>query len=341
MLQRFRVQAEKESPAVSHRSGRFAIRSTQLALGLVVASVGTPCYAQGEAVQECATAYEQAQVFRNAGQLSQAEEQLRICVREVCPDFVKVDCGQWLSDVKREMPSVVFTAEDSDGKELQNVKVTVDGVAVQEALDGKALELDPGQHDVRFDYNGRAITQKLIVRQGEKNRVVLASFRTAADQDADGIGDSLDACPTHVGPLSNQGCPVSQPGVPVVDDGTDPRLVGAIVAGGIGIAGIAGFAVLGLTARAKGQRGADDCGDANGCGPVELQNYKDEESKWLLPANISAGVGGVGLAAAVVLFLLYQTDDAPATQSSAVAPAWTFAAAPTLGGAAFSLHGRF
>src|SRR5690606_33780063 len=55
----------------------------------------------GVDVRACAEAYVQAQVTRNAGKLRESEAHLRICVRDVCPEFVRVDCGQWLSDVRR------------------------------------------------------------------------------------------------------------------------------------------------------------------------------------------------------------------------------------------------
>src|SRR5688572_327535 len=67
-------------------------------------------------VQACAQAYEDAQVQRNKGQLKSAQDQLRICVQDECPDFVRTDCALWLSEVAAELPSVAFAAVDGQGR---------------------------------------------------------------------------------------------------------------------------------------------------------------------------------------------------------------------------------
>src|SRR5690606_13844718 len=127
-------------------------------------------------VRACAEAYEQAQVTRNAGKLRESEAHLRICVRDVCPEFVRVDCGQWLSDVRREMPSVILMVTDGTGRDLRDVRVSVDGQVVTNTLDGTAFELNPGPHQVTFEHESQSITERVDIRQGEKNRVIKVEF---------------------------------------------------------------------------------------------------------------------------------------------------------------------
>jgi hypothetical protein len=334
------------SPSFRNTVGGRQVRSSTAALAMSGLLFAAPAAAQEEDVQQCAAAYEQAQVFRNAGQLAKAQDQLRVCVRDVCPDFVKVDCGQWLSDVKREMPSVVFVADDGSGRELSDVRVSVDGIVIQESLDGKALELDPGQHEVQFVHQDRTLKQKLIVRQGEKNRVVQVEFTSAVDTDHDGVLDAADACPAEAGTAGNRGCAALAAVEPVAKTKSiDPRIIGAISAWGVGALGFVGFAAWGSKGAQIGKQGAKECNSAGGCTPDELARVRARELNYIVPANISVTVGGVGAATGVVLLILSQVDPRPAAATSAVTGSklshLSFSATPTSHGASVNVSGRF
>ena len=47
--------------------------------------------------------------------------------------------------------SVVPAAKDKKGRDIVDVKVSIDGKVVTETLDGKALPVDPGVHTFRFE----------------------------------------------------------------------------------------------------------------------------------------------------------------------------------------------
>jgi hypothetical protein len=336
------------------RRARLVNNSRTLGASFTAALLGVglqapSAWGQENDVQQCATAYEQAQVLRNAGSLTKAQEQLRICVREVCPDFVKVDCGQWLSDVKREVPSVVFVAEDNVGKELLDVRVTIDGVVALQALDGRALELDPGQHEIVFEQAATGLSQrlKLIVRQGEKNRVVKADFQATRDTDRDGVLDASDACPAQAGEAGNRGCPAvnAGPSAPV-DKGVDARVVGAIAAWSVGAVGVAGFIGWGLKGREIGEAGRDACASDGTCSERTLASWRKSESNYIVPANISVAVGGVGAATGLVLMLWSQLDPAqPASGAAQQAGSWVhglrLSGGPVPHGASLTLDGHF
>src|SRR5882672_74861 len=89
--------------------------------------------AGAEAKQVCADAYSQGQGLRDSQKLISAHTQFVLCARDVCAPFMKgvmvKECAQWLSDVERRIPSVVFTAKRG-GVEMVDVTVRVDGAVV-------------------------------------------------------------------------------------------------------------------------------------------------------------------------------------------------------------------
>jgi len=136
--------------------------------------------ARADSKQECAAAYEKTQSLREHGQLRDARKQAIVCSASTCSAYVVKDCLEWLTEIDANLPTVVFTAEDGVGADTLAVRVMVDGQPVIEKLDGKAMPLDPGEHVVRFELVGaEAIEQKVMIRQGEKNRKLAASFKKA------------------------------------------------------------------------------------------------------------------------------------------------------------------
>jgi hypothetical protein len=150
---------------------------------LLLASLllGAPAHAAGSTDDKraCAEASEEAQLRRIHGKLRGAREELLVCARDVCPVLVKHDCEQWLAEVEASLPTVVISALDKNGHDAGDVRVTVDGQPFLEKLDGTAATIDPGQHMMRFNHAGDPpVEQKIIVREGEKNRQVSVQLGT-------------------------------------------------------------------------------------------------------------------------------------------------------------------
>ena len=74
--------------------------------------------------------------------------QLFVCASTTCPAVVRKECLSRIDEVSAQIPTIVFEVKDGGGNELSAVKVTMDGEVVAEHLDGSALPLDPGNHNV-------------------------------------------------------------------------------------------------------------------------------------------------------------------------------------------------
>lgn len=292
-----------------------------------------------DAVQACAQAYEQAQVSRNAGKLKQAQEKLRVCVRDACPDFVRADCGQWLSEVSTEIPSVIFAAVGPKGNDLIDVKVSVDGELTTESLDGRALELDPGLHQIVFEYDGTRVEQRLVVRQGEKNRLVRVEIVSEVDSDGDGVLDAHDECPNEIGVAEHRGCPAPLVSLEPTSGSPNTLRWGAYAGWGVGAAGLATFGIFGAMGASAETKANDECPGRDVCTEEREKELIDGiESKFLV-ANIGLGVGIAGAIAGTVLFFLSMDEAsgaAPASDDSL-----SFDVHPNQHGGVFTIRGRY
>ncbi|MBX3262350.1 MAG: hypothetical protein KF782_21905 [Labilithrix sp.] len=246
---------------------------------LVAALLGaTSRVARANEKQVCVNASEQAQQLRNAGKLSEAREQLAICGRNACPKLVQHDCTEWMREVLAILPSVVPGAKDDKGRDLVDVRVSIDGTVVTESLDGKAIGVDPGVHTFRFEAAGaQAVEEQVVVRQGEKNRIVTVTFAPPAPAEARepwGGKRQKDA-----------------------GDGSPP--VAAYVTGGVGVLALGAALFINLDASADARELRRTC--APDCAQSEVD---DIESRYLI-AGVTAGLGGAALIAAAVLYFTH------------------------------------
>jgi hypothetical protein len=132
--------------------------------------------ASADDVVVCARAAEQAESLRSAARFLTARERLLQCVDQKCPLVVRRDCSRWLTEVDAQIPSLVFRAQRTDGSDMTNVRVYVDGRQVADQLSGRAIPLDPGSHRVRYvvpaSEGGGSIEAKVLVAEGEQHRVL-------------------------------------------------------------------------------------------------------------------------------------------------------------------------
>lgn len=139
---------------------------------LAVLLVSGAAYAQ-EPSSACSEAYVSAQRLERVGKLVEARRAMLTCADASCPGAIQTDCVQWLGELRRKLPSAVFAVRDAGGRDLVDVRVLVDGALVASRIDGKPLDLDPGEHVVRFEPRGaRAHELRVVMREGEQDRAI-------------------------------------------------------------------------------------------------------------------------------------------------------------------------
>lgn len=241
---------------------------------LVVGLLAVPRAAQAEPDRAaCTTAYDQGQRLRRQGALLESREQLLICGRDPCPESLQPDCVRWLGEVEHLVPSIVVTARRDDGTDIKDAHVLVDGQLRSEHLDGREIEMNPGDHKVRVEIGSEALEQSVVTTAAEKGRIV--AFRLK---------------PRVV---------VLPPPPPVVHT---ERPIGwpTYVLGGVGIVGIglfAGFAIQGESRYSDLER----C--RPGCNPSDVDSARTSYHV----SDVALGIGVLALAGAVVTYVLRPT----------------------------------
>ena len=290
-----------------------------VALALVASSFPVrTAYAASETGAECASAYEKAQYLRRDKKLRAAHKELLVCSQSTCPAAVVSDCTQWLAEVEKGTPTVVFDARDPKGQSVADVKVYMDGELLQNKLDGTAVQVDPGTHTFRFEpASGTAGEQQVLVLEGEKTRVITFSITGAASGgnpgDRNGSGNQ-----GHAGETS----------------GGSGKAVGLILAG-VGVAALAGGIVFGAMGSSQASSDKDPGGCAPNCSDSEVSSIKTK----LILSDVLIPVGIVGIGAGLVLYLTSGGSSKAATTTGA--NKIHVDAAPTNGGASFGLSGSF
>lgn len=216
--------------------------------------------------EACVAAHVAAQREQRAGKLLSARASARTCARPECPAVIVEECTAMFAAAEKALPSVVFRVKDERGADVVNAKVFDGDALIAERLDGKSVEVDPGEHRFRVEREGAPpVTQTVLVREGE-------SLRTVA------FGD--DRASTG----SSGGASIS------------PAFW---VLGATGLVGLGLFAGLGGAGLAKRGELVDAA-----CAPDCDSGDVDAVRGLFLGADISLGLGVASLAAATLVYFL-------------------------------------
>ena len=129
--------------------------------------------ARADEKQQCMAASDQGQELRDDGNYRRAREAFGACARTACPPLLRRDCAHWLAELEDAWPSIIVAAKDGDGNDLVDVEVRLDGEVLVAKLDGRPLRVDPGEHVIHVEAEGRPpVEEHVVVRAGEKNRSV-------------------------------------------------------------------------------------------------------------------------------------------------------------------------
>ncbi len=243
-------------------------------VALVVIATSGQAHAQGSNdTARCKEAHEGSQVNRHAFALLSARQKLRFCAGEACPDFIRSDCIAWLEEVDRAIPTIVFEAK-VDGQHVSDVTVTVDGNAAATKLDGRPIEIDPGNHVFVFQKEGRPpVEQTVLVLEQQKNLVVAAKWDT---------------------PLA---LPVDNP-----RPSGGWRTAGIIV-GGAGLAGIVVGSIFGANALSADKSATHDCPTPTRCTATGV-DFAHTAHNDATVSTVAFAAGGVLAAGGAVLVVL-------------------------------------
>ena len=159
-----------------------------IGLALTLAgALGAPARADPISKDQCVDAHGRGQDARDSGKITLARKLFLQCAQPACPALVQGDCARLADDLSRQQSSLTFVARDAQGTDLPDTTVYVDDLLVVTRLDdGKAHDVDPGRHTVRFTNNGKEQSVTLVVGAGEKARSVVATFGTVNPASAAG-----------------------------------------------------------------------------------------------------------------------------------------------------------
>jgi hypothetical protein len=230
--------------------------------------------ASAQEVDQCVAEHSRAQDHMERSELQAAKKELLRCARESCPSIVRAECSRGLDLVRQNEASIVVDARGRDGKPTTHVRLKIDGKLVAERIGAQAIAVDPGEHVVRFELaTGEEREQRVLLRQGEKNKMLRADFSPTRSEHATGSAG-----------VSSDRAASSLP-------------IGAIVLGAVGVAGFAGFAYFGLQGRAKESDLEAECV------PYCTESQADPMYRSYLLADISLGIGLAATAAAIIVGL--------------------------------------
>jgi hypothetical protein len=231
----------------------------------------------------CLRAHEEAQETRKASKFSEARKLLRACAQDACPDLIRADCLPWLADLERVYPAVVFDAY-VDGRQVRVAHAYIDGQLATDRIDGKPVELDPGEHAFRIEVSDFPPNeQTIVILERADPRVVSASFQ-------------------HPKPAARP--PRYRPVPPSV-----------WIAGGVAAAGVVSLTVFGSLAleQKRSLQGS--------CSPVCSDNQLSSLDVDMHVADVSLGIAAAAAVTGGILFLLRpEVERRPHVPSLLVSP---------------------
>ena len=259
---------------------------------------------------QCVDANAKAQELRRESKLAAARAQLESCMDPGCPAMVRSDCTARLDELERAQPTLVLDVKDRSGNDLADVKVTVDGAPLAQKLDGTAIRFDPGQHAFGFDAPGfEPLAKTFILKETEKGRrerIVLKRVAAAVSGTEPGRSVGADV-ETSLGGEPSHGLGAQ-------------RWLG-IVAGGVGLAGIATGAVFGLMASSEWSAQQSACGSSTSC--PDHDGAVTHHTNMTTDGTISTWsfiAGGALVAGGALLFLTAPRRYTPASSALVVSP---------------------
>ncbi|WP_394842679.1 hypothetical protein LZC95_37105 [Pendulispora brunnea] len=247
-----------------------------------------PVFAAGNsrAVARCTDAAVSGQKLRATGALRAASERFAHCIAPDCPGVIRRDCGKWLGEIGEAMPSMVFQVVDAQGNDVHDGAIFSDGEELAGAMEGRAVNVDPGSHIVAYVQGTERVEQNVVVREGERNRHL--QFRLANRNVP--VVPSFDKLPS------------SEPPPAQASHSPWPWVLGGAGVAALGVG--TGFWIAGTNAHSDL---GSSCAPTHSCSEDDVSSAKTK----LVVGDILIGVGVAAVATAVV-WLVTRNNAAPA-----------------------------
>ncbi len=277
---------------------------------------------RGDAGRACKRTYLEAQRAERDGQLFEAKALLRRCGIPACGQFLEHQCTVGYSRIGDDIPSVVPAVTDDAGDPVVEVNVWLDGVMVAEEIDGLAIELEPGLHQLAFETEADGVfaRRKIVARQGERNRRIDVQLHTRGQAERPHAATPAKAAAKPASRKRVRQDLVSEPAELTTATRRRSRLPGYLLIG-LGAVGVTGYGLLTYWGR-------QDNAALSACSPNCPRASFEHVRKLYISANVSLGVGGFALASGA--YLLWR--------------AWSpyrVDVEPTRGGGIASIRGEF
>jgi hypothetical protein len=195
---------------------------------------------------------------------------------------VQSDCSRWFAEIDAMMPSIVVRVRR--GSDDVAARLFVDGAPASSALDGRALELDPGSHELTIQVGEHETqTRTVLLSQGDKARAVTFEL-------------PLEPTPRAPAPVA----------APVESTHLErPVSTWTYVLGGVAVTSLSTFVVLGSVGLAERNHLATTCSPF--CSDEQLQGTRTV----LAAADVALGIGVAAAAGAVITYLLRPSLEVP------------------------------
>jgi hypothetical protein len=268
-------------------------RSTALRVSVLAAVVLAGSFASREARADdkasCMASAAKGQELRDEGKLTEAKPFFQQCAEASCPAPIPGYCAEWLADLNKKMPTVVFRVTDENGKDVADANVEIDGKRTV-GVDGRAIDVDPGKHTIKVARTGsKPFEDVIIVAQGEKDRVVIAKLASAA------------LAPAVAASTKKTEEPATGGGVPTAS-------VVAWAVGGVALLSFGGFAL-------KAKSDYDDY--ESRCGNRCAESERDTVATSVLIADVSLVVAIVAAGVGTYFYLTRPAPSAPPKEAAA------------------------
>jgi hypothetical protein len=276
-----------------------------------------------------------ARALAGQGKYVEAQEAYNRIIREGLPPSAPEVFRRALADAKREVDGVspkiggaTISVHAAGGADVPNAKVMLDGAPVSNASLGVRRSIDPGSHLLQVSADGfKPAELRFNVTEGA---TVDAPVTLEAEPNAQP--------PATVAATSAPGATAGAEEPSPSNGGNKVRAILPWVAFGVGAAGLATGGIAGIVAMGKHSDIAKQCPDPNACTYAGAHGDISGYHSVATVSTVGFIVGGVGVAAGVVLFLTRPKGE---SGPSAAATPTALRVIPTVGLGSIGAIGTF